>query len=69
MGRAGFRGGPAWRKRICMGESNALGHMGLLFGFLGVVLMLGVGFAGALIAWAVGLGFVIGERFESSRGH
>ena len=52
-----------------MGESNALGHIGLLFGVLGVIFMLGVGLAWAHIAWAVGLGFVIGERIESSRSH
>ncbi len=63
-----------------MSESAALGHMGLMFGLLGAILMLvGVAqnlgpqysyqgpLAWALITWGIGLGFVIAERFEASR--
>ncbi|TLZ73968.1 MAG: hypothetical protein E6K06_01805 [Methanobacteriota archaeon] len=63
-----------------MAQSTALGHMGLMFGLLGVILILtGVlqalssqneyqgPLAWALITWAIGLGFVMWERFESGR--
>lgn len=63
-----------------MSESNALGHMGLMFGLLGLLLMVyGMArnfgpqysadgpFFWAIITWGIGLVFVIGERFETSR--
>jgi len=67
-------------ERRSMEQSTALGHMGLMFGLLGVILILtGVlqalssqneyqgPLAWALITWAIGLGFVMWERFESGR--
>ena len=64
-----------------MPESASLGHMGLMFGLLAVVLMLyatalslslspgtaNTGFEWAFTAWGIGLVFVIAERLRPTR--
>ncbi len=68
-----------------MAESTALGLMGVMFGLLGVILMVygmarGFGlspsaqmsqadgaFIWSVIVWAIGLGFVIADRWDATR--
>jgi len=61
-------------------SASAYGHLGLMFGVLGIILMLaalnasvnpyGIGYAAVffpLIFWVVGVLFVVGELYEASR--
>jgi hypothetical protein len=53
-----------------MSVSTALGHIGILFGLLGVIGALGMSSAtavGALAFWGVGAVFAFGGLYEASR--